>query len=102
MDKIFKALSDKNRRKILTLLNKKDMTVNKLLSYFNNIGQSTLSNHLSILKKVDLVNFTINGKERIYRINKELLIAFAENMRRFIGKIDNNFLKDIEIRERKV
>jgi ArsR family transcriptional regulator, repressor of sdpIR and other operons len=102
MDKIFKALADINRRKILTLLNKKDMSVNELLFYFKNIGQSTLSNHLSILRKVDLVSFKINGKQRIYRINKELLFAFAENMRKFIGKIDNNFLMDIEIRGRKV
>lgn len=102
MDKIFKALSDKNRRKILTLLNKKNMSVNELLSYFDNIGQSTLSNHLSVLKKVDLVDFNIMGKQRIYRINKELIMAFAENMRRFIGNIDNNFLKEIEIRKLRV
>lgn len=102
MDKIFKALADINRRRILTLLNGRDMSVNELLFHFKNIGQSTLSNHLSILRKVNLVNFKVDGKQRIYRINKELLFAFAENMRKFIGRIDNNFLKDIEIRGRRV
>ena len=102
MDKIFKALSDVNRRRILTLLNKGDMSVNQLLFHFKNIGQSTLSSHLAILRKAGLVTFLIDGKRRIYRINRELILAFAENMRKFIGKIDDNFIKDIEIRGIKV
>ena len=67
MDKIFKALADINRRKIITLLNNQDLSVNELLKQFDNIGQSTLSNHLSILRKAKLVDFKILGKQRIYR-----------------------------------
>lgn len=102
MDKIFKALADINRRKIITLLNNNEMSVNELLKYFNNIGQSTLSNHLSILRKAKLVDFRILGKQRIYRLNKDLLIAFAENMRKFVGKIDEYLVDNIEIRGIKV
>ncbi len=99
MDKIFKALADKNRRKILTLLKDKEMSVNKLLVNFE-IRQATLSNHLSILRKADLVNYQVVGKQRIYRINRELLDAFAENMRKFVGKLDKSFVDDIAIRPR--
>jgi len=103
MDKIFKALADINRRKIITLLNSNnEMSVNELLKNFDNIGQSTLSNHLAILRKSKLVDFKILGKQRIYRLNRDLLIAFAENMRKFVGKIDEYFVDNIEIRGIKV
>ncbi|MFA5749628.1 MAG: metalloregulator ArsR/SmtB family transcription factor [Candidatus Shapirobacteria bacterium] len=101
MDKIFKALADKNRRKVLTLLKDNDLSVNQLLQNFD-IGQATLSNHLSILRKVQLVDCKVLGKQRIYRLNKELLFAFAENMRKFIGKLDESFIKEIAIRNKKV
>lgn len=101
MDKIFKALADKNRRKILTLLKDNNLSVNELLVNFD-IGQATLSNHLSILKKVKLVECEVVGKQRIYRINNELLVAFAENMRRFVGKMDKSIIEDIAIRGQKV
>ena len=102
MDKIFKALADINRRRIITILNGGEMSVNELLKNFDNIGQSTLSNHLSILRKVKLVDFRVLGKQRIYRLNKDLLVAFAENMRKFVGKMDKSFVEDIEIRESRV
>lgn len=101
VDKIFKALADKNRRKILTLLKDGEKTVSELLRDFD-IGQATLSSHLSILRKAQLVNFKINGKLRIYRLNRELLVAFAENMRKFVGKLDDSFIEEIEIRSRRV
>ena len=101
MDKIFKALSDKNRRKILTLLKDKNLSVNELLVNFD-IGQATLSSHLSILKKANLVGCEVMGKQRIYRLNIDLLISFAENMRRFVGKMDKSFVEDIAIRGRRV
>lgn len=101
MDKIFKAFADKNRRKILTLLKDKDLSVNELLKSFD-IGQATLSSHLSILKKVKLLDCRVLGKQRIYRLNKSLLVAFAENMRRFAGNLDESLIEDIAIRVRKV
>lgn len=101
MDKIFKALADKNRRKILTLLKDKNLSVNDLLKNFE-IGQATLSSHLSILKKANLVECEIMGKQRIYRLNIDILISFAENMRRFVGKMDKSFIEEIAIRGQRV
>lgn len=101
MDKIFKALADKNRRKILTLLKDGEKTVNSLLTNFD-IGQATLSNHLAILRKAQLVDFRVNGKLRIYRLNRDLLIAFTENMSKFSGKSNESFVEEIEIRARRV
>ena len=100
MDKIFKAMADINRRKILTLLKNGDMSVNELLKNFE-ITQATLSNHLSILRKANLVESRILGKQRIYKINTELLIFFAKNINKFVGKTEKIFGEEIEIRLRK-
>jgi DNA-binding transcriptional ArsR family regulator len=101
VDKIFKALADINRRKILTLLKEKEYSVNELLVNFK-IGQATLSNHLAILRKAKLVECRIAGKQRIYRLNNEVLVVFAQNLRKFIGIIDERDIQDIAIRPRRV
>lgn len=101
MDKIFKAMADINRRRILTLLKNKEYSVNELLKNFE-IGQATLSNHLAILRKTKLIDCKVLGKQRIYRLNRELLIAFAENLRKFVGSVDEIKIEDIAIRPRRV
>lgn len=100
MDKIFKAMADINRRKILTLLKNGEMSVNELLKNFE-ITQATLSNHLSILRKAKLVENRILGKQRIYRLNVELLRTFAKNIDKFVGNFAENISNEIEIRSRK-
>lgn len=100
MDKIFKAMADINRRKILTLLKNGEMSVNELLKNFE-ITQATLSNHLSILRKAKLVENRILGKQRIYRLNVELFRTFAKNIDKFVGNSAENISNDIEIRLRK-
>lgn len=73
------------------------MSVNELLENFE-ITQATLSNHLSILKKVKLVESRVLGKKRIYRLNIELLRFFAKNINQFVGNIGETFFNEIEIR----
>jgi DNA-binding transcriptional ArsR family regulator len=99
MDKIFKALAEKNRRKIITVLKDQDMSVYEILKYLE-ISQATLSNHLSILRKANLVSFVINGKQRIYRLNKLPLEELVKNMNVFVGTIQSNVIDDLEIRKR--
>lgn len=100
MDKIFKAMSDINRRKILTLLKSGEMSVNELLKNFE-ITQATLSNHLSILRKAKLVENRILGKQRIYRLNIGLLETFTRNINKFTGYLGENNFSETEIRTRK-
>lgn len=91
MDKIFKALVDANRRKILTVLKDGEISVTRLLKYFD-IGQATVSNHLSILKKAGLVKVRSENKMRIYSINWEIFNRFVEEMNKFSGI--NNIIRD--------
>jgi DNA-binding transcriptional ArsR family regulator len=83
VDKIFKSLADINRRKILTILKNSDLTVNEILKYLD-IKQATLSNHLAILRKAGLVGFTVKGKLRIYKLNRESLNNFVTELNRFV------------------
>ncbi|MEI8068144.1 MAG: metalloregulator ArsR/SmtB family transcription factor [Candidatus Shapirobacteria bacterium] len=99
MDKIFKALADKNRRKILTVLKNGEMSVSEILVNFE-ITQATLSNHLSILKKANLVLCSIRGKQRIYRLNKEILATFGQNISNFVGILEKTFTQDLGLRNK--
>jgi hypothetical protein len=57
MDKIFKALSDPTRRRILQLLRERDMTAGELADRFT-LGKSTLSAHFQVLRDAELVTST--------------------------------------------
>ncbi|MEN6520423.1 MAG: autorepressor SdpR family transcription factor [Armatimonadota bacterium] len=54
MSKVFRALSDPTRRKILQLLRKRDMTAGEIAKHFE-ITKPTLSRHFAILKEADLI-----------------------------------------------
>jgi len=66
--KIFKALSDPNRLKILKLLQEKTLCVCEIRSMLK-LANSTVSQHLSVLKEVNLIVESKNGKWVHYSIN---------------------------------
>lgn len=68
MDQIFKALSDKNRRKILEILKSRDMTVTEIAIHFAITGAS-LSHHLDILKRARLIVSERQGQFIKYSLN---------------------------------
>lgn len=68
MDTVFKALADPSRRKILDLLKKKDMSVTDLQEHFG-FTQASLSHHLDILKRADLVVTERRGQFIHYSLN---------------------------------
>ncbi|WP_142384718.1 autorepressor SdpR family transcription factor [Bacillus sp. M6-12] len=68
MDSLFKALSDKNRRKILNLLKEKDLSAGEIAESFS-ISKPSLSHHLGILKEAELVLVERQGKQLIYSLN---------------------------------
>lgn len=66
---IFKALGDPNRRKILEILSSEgDMTAGEIASRFD-ISAPSVSHHLAILKKADLITDTKQRQSIIYSIN---------------------------------
>lgn len=68
MDEVFKALADKNRRQILELLKRSDMTVGQIAEHFQ-ISGASLSHHLDILKRARLVIDQRQGQYIRYSLN---------------------------------
>lgn len=85
MDSIFKALSDKNRRKILDLLKKKDMNVSEIQESFN-ITPASLSHHLSILKNANLVVDERKGQYIYYSLNISVFEEITEKLFQIFSK----------------
>lgn len=65
---IFQALSDPTRQKILRLLRKKEMCVTEICKHFK-MTQPSISHHLDILKRSNLVKYRKKGKEVYYANN---------------------------------
>jgi DNA-binding transcriptional ArsR family regulator len=68
MNHLFQALSDPTRRKILDMLKKKDLTAGEISDAFN-ISKPSISHHLDILKRANLVVSEKNGQFITYSIN---------------------------------
>lgn len=85
MNNIFKALNDPIRRKIIELLRKGDMNVGEIFQHFN-VTMPTLSHHLDILKRADLLRSEKKGQYVIYSLNMTVL----EDIYNWIVKLKNN------------
>jgi ArsR family transcriptional regulator len=82
MGSSWKALSDDNRREILLLLRKKDMTPTEVVEHFN-FTLPGVSAHLRVLKEADLIREKKQGKNRFYSLNRDKsleLIKFLEEI----------------------
>lgn len=77
MDDIFKALDDATRREILLMLKEKDLTAGVISKQFD-ISKPSISHHLTLLKRADLVTATKKGQFIHYALNgKKLEEIFA-------------------------
>lgn len=72
MDSVFKALNDETRREILLMLRKKDMTAGEIADRFN-ISKPSISHHLEILKRADLVTSEKKGQFILYSVNTTII-----------------------------
>jgi ArsR family transcriptional regulator len=65
---VFKALSDGNRRKILRMLEKGNMTAGEIAEQFD-ISKPSISHHLNVLKQANLVQDMRKGQNIYYELN---------------------------------
>lgn len=84
MDKIYKALAEINRRKIIFWLGLGELNVSQIVKKLD-LSQATVSNHLSILRKSKLVDYRIKGKERIYKLNEEMTKQYLIELNRLLS-----------------
>lgn len=85
IEKTFQALSDKNRIKILQLLKKKDMSVGEILENFS-ITNASLSHHLDILKRVNLIIGERRGQFIYYSLNTSVFEDVLVNISKIFNK----------------
>jgi DNA-binding transcriptional ArsR family regulator len=72
----FRAIADPTRRKIIELLARRPHTAGELASSFATC-QSTVSEHLGILRRAGLVTFTEKASRRTYRLTPTPLSEVA-------------------------
>jgi len=70
--KVYKAIADPTRRKIMQLLREGDMTAGELAEKFD-FAKPTLSRHFSVLREADLIQGTKSGTTITYRLNISVL-----------------------------
>ena len=72
MNNLFKALNDETRRQIVELLKEKDMNAGEIAEQFN-ISKPSISHHLEILKRADLITSEKKGQFVEYSLNTSIL-----------------------------
>lgn len=92
MDKIFKALADKNRRKILDIVtDNSGINVNELSEHFE-FSRFAVMKHIKILEDVELIVSVKNGKNKNLYINVMPLHTIYD---RWISKYEAKWAKNI-------
>lgn len=81
--KTFAALSEPNRQKIINLLKKREMSVSEIGKNLD-ITMATLSHHLDILKKADLISGRRDGQQILYSLNLSVIQDVAEKIVKFL------------------
>jgi DNA-binding transcriptional ArsR family regulator len=72
MHDIFKALNDETRREILVLLKRGDMSAGDIAAKFN-ISKPSISHHLELLRRADLISSEKKGQYVVYSINTSIM-----------------------------
>ncbi len=72
MNTLFKALNDETRRQIIDLLKEKDRNAGEIADHFN-ISKPSISHHLDILKRADLITSEKKGQFVEYSLNTSIL-----------------------------
>ncbi len=90
MDRVFKALADASRRKLLDrLFTESGQTLNELCRRLDMTRQA-VSKHLAILEEANLVATVRRGREKLHYLNPVPIHEIGE---RWIGKFERGRLQ---------
>lgn len=76
MNSLFKALNDPTRRGILKMLKSRDLTAGEIAEAFE-ISKPSISHHLEILHRAELVHRERDGQFITYSLNTTVLEGAA-------------------------
>ncbi len=81
MNRVFKALSDPTRRRVLQLLRERPMTAGELADEFK-LSKPTMSAHFAVLREANLIDADKQATTITYRLKmsvlEDALLGFAE------------------------
>jgi ArsR family transcriptional regulator, arsenate/arsenite/antimonite-responsive transcriptional repressor len=80
---IFKALGDQNRLRIMKMLEQRELCVCEIRTVLK-LSNSTVSEHLAVLRDAGLIHDTKSGKWVNYRLNKCTKDQFIQNTLQFL------------------
>ncbi|MGH9243448.1 MAG: ArsR/SmtB family transcription factor [Acidimicrobiales bacterium] len=90
MDAVFKALADRNRRRLLDKLRERNgQTLGELCQHLDMARQSA-TQHLDVLEAANLISTVRRGREKLHYLNPVPLHAIQE---RWIDKFDRSRLR---------
>ena len=83
MNKVFKALSDPTRRRVLQLLRERPMSAGDLSDHFT-VSKPTMSAHFAVLQEAGLIKAEKSGRTILYglvmSVVEEALLGFAQTL----------------------
>ena len=89
---VFQAIADPTRRAILLLVATQSLTAGAIASNFDT-ARPTVSKHLQILTKCELLDQKQNGREIYYNINAQNMKEVADFIEPFRKMWDDRFNK---------
>jgi DNA-binding transcriptional ArsR family regulator len=98
MDKVFKALADEGRRKLLDRLRAKNGQTLSGLCEVLDMSRQAVSKHLAVLEEANLVVTLWRGREKLHYLNPVPIHQIAE---RWIHKFERTRLETLrELKKR--
>lgn len=82
-DRVFKALADATRRRILDLLARKAHTTGELVEAFPKLSRFAVMKHLGVLERAGLLIITWEGRNRWNALNN---VPLKDALRRWMGR----------------
>ena len=83
MNRVFRALADPGRRRVLQILRKRPMSAGELAEHFP-VSKPTMSAHFAVLQEAGLIDAEKNGRTIIYRLRmsvlEDALLGFADSL----------------------
>lgn len=90
-DKVFKALADSSRRRLLDRLREQNgQTLGELCATLTGMTRQAVTKHLAILEAANLVVVRWQGREKLHYLNPVPIHEIAE---RWIGKFERGRLR---------
>jgi len=90
IDKVFKALADPTRRRLLDLLHRANgQTLSALCEHMDNMTRQAVTQHLQQLEQANLVAVVWQGREKLHYLNP---VPLHEIHARWIAKFERSRL----------